>query len=108
MIAFGTSGLGCCPFGKLLPGYHAFADMYTPVIGDTGLIDLITRVFQYLGHAPSQEIIPEMTHMQWLVGIGGGVLHHYFLSVGILSRELRISVIFLKDRDPIRIGDSKI
>src|SRR4029079_6276350 len=95
-------------FTKSKPGHHGLTNMNSPVIQNGRFKNRVDGYLQYLSYTPAQKIVPEMTKMQRLIGIGRRVLHNDPVLIGMLMTNLPVRVECRKKIDPITILDYKI
>src|SRR5215213_7797988 len=100
MIALSAGAFGRGAVCKKLPRYHAFANVNTTVIHNAGLHNFISIGPEYCRYTPSQKIISEVAKVQRFIGVGRGVLHHYFTSCCSMRSVLIIIILLDKKAYP--------
>ena len=68
--------------------------MDSPVVDNIGFDHFIAIRFHDFADRKTEQVVPDMSKMKWLIGVGGGVLHHYFFGVAGFSSKVFILVIF--------------
>ena len=103
-------GFRCLTVAPFEPCQHALTDVDTAVVHDVGLDHLVTVGFDDACEGAAKKVVPDMTEVEGLVGVGGRVFyHHQRTLVGDrLETELRVGIDLIEQGNPRGIANDEV
>ena len=87
VVAFFADRFGSVAVAPFLPSEHRLTDVDAAVVDDVGLNHLVAVGFEDARQAESEQIVADMTQVEWLVGVGRRIFYHHQRALGSFFLE---------------------